>query len=170
MFKHCIFAFGNSIYSIFKFRHIYMQAKYKNILIGVLVVVVTLAAVAWYIFNDKYADTAERKAAYSVNAMDFIKEFEKNDSLTNKKYTEQIIAVNGTVSAIESADTTANIKFIDTTSGSYIIFAFQQQHMTEAKRLKEGEKVSIKGSCSGGTYSEILGTEYISFKRCAINK
>ena len=57
-----------------------MHAKYKNILIGVLVVVVTLAAVAWYIFNDKYADTIERKAAYTVNAMDFIKEFEKNDA------------------------------------------------------------------------------------------
>lgn len=147
-----------------------MKAKYKNILIGILVVAVTLFAVAWYIFNDKYADTIERKAAYTVNAMDFIKEFEKNDSLANKKYTEQIITVNGTVSEVQQVDTTANIKFIDTTSGSYIIFAFQQQHLAEAKQLKEGDKVSIKGSCSGGTYSEILGTEYISFKRCAINK
>lgn len=147
-----------------------MKAKYKNILIGILVVAVTLFAVAWYIFNDKYADTIERKAAYTVNAMDFIKEFEKNDSLANKKYTEQIITVNGTVSEVQQVDTTANIKFIDTTSGSYIIFTFQQQHLAEAKQLKEGDKVSIKGSCSGGTYSEILGTEYISFKRCAINK
>lgn len=147
-----------------------MKAKYKNILIGILVVAVTLFAVAWYIFNDKYADTIERKAAYTVNAMDFIKEFEKNDSLANRKYTEQIITVNGTVSEVQQVDTTANIKFIDTTSGSYIIFAFQQQHLAEAKQLKEGDKVSIKGSCSGGTYSEILGTEYISFKRCAINK
>lgn len=147
-----------------------MKAKYKNILIGILVVAVTLFAVAWYIFNDKYADTAERKAAYAVNAMDFIKEFEKSDSLANRKYTEQIITVNGTVSEVQQVDTTANIKFINTTSGSYIIFAFQQQHLAEAKQLKEGDKVSIKGSCSGGTYSEILGTEYISFKRCAINK
>lgn len=147
-----------------------MKAKYKNILIGILVVAVTLFAVAWYIFNDKYADTIERKAAYTVNAMDFIKEFEKNDSLANRKYTEQIITVNGTVSEVQQVDTTANIKFIDTTSGSYIIFTFQQQHLAEAKQLKEGDKVSIKGSCSGGTYSEILGTEYISFKRCAINK
>ena len=132
--------------------------------------VVTLVAIVWYIFNDKYADTAKRKATYTVNALDFIKEFEKNDSLANKKYTEQIIAVKGTVSEIEAADTTANIKFVDSTSGSYIIFAFQQQHMAEAKQLKEGDKVTIKGSCSGGTYSEILGTEYISFKRSAVNE
>ena len=147
-----------------------MKSKYKKILIGILVLAVAVAGTAWYVFTEKFTDTAERNAAYTVNAMDLIKEFEKNDSLANKKYTEQIITVNGTVSAIETADTTANIKFVDTATNSYIIFAFQQQHLAEAKQVKEGDKVSIKGSCSGGTYSQILGTEYISFKRCAINK
>jgi hypothetical protein len=68
------------------------------------------------------------------------------------------------------ADTTANIKFIDTTTGSFAIFAFQQQHLDEAKSVKAGDSVSIKGSCSGGTYSEILGVEKIDFKRSALNK
>ncbi|MFN8250004.1 MAG: hypothetical protein U0T68_13705 [Ferruginibacter sp.] len=147
-----------------------MKPLYKRILLIALVLFLVGAGVAWYIFTETFTDTAERKPEYTVEAMDFIKEFEKNDSLANKKYTEKIIAVNGTVSEIEAADTTANIKFVDTLSGSYIIFAFQQQHLAEAKLLKVGDKVSIKGSCSGGTYSEILGTEFISFKRAAINK
>ena len=147
-----------------------MSSKHKKILIGILVVIIAGTAFAWYILNEKFTDTAETKASYNVHAIDFIKEFEKNGTLANKKYTEQIIAVNGTISEIEAADTSANIKFIDTTSGSYIIFAFQQQHMAEAKQLKKGDKVTIKGSCSGGIYSEILGTGYISFKRCAVNK
>lgn len=147
-----------------------MKPLYKRILLIALVLFLVGAGVAWYIFTEKFTDTAERKPEYTVEAMDFIKEFEKNDSVANKKYTEKIIAVNGTVSEIEAADTTANIKFVDTLSGSYIIFAFQQQHLAEAKLLKVGDKVSIKGSCSGGTYSEILGTEFISFKRAAINK
>ena len=147
-----------------------MKPLYKRILLIALVLFLVGAGVAWYIFTETFTDTAERKPEYTVEAMDFIKEFEKNDSVANKKYTEKIIAVNGTVSEIEAADTTANIKFVDTLSGSYIIFAFQQQHLAEAKLLKVGDKVSIKGSCSGGTYSEILGTEFISFKRAAINK
>ena len=164
MFKHCIFA------SWFRKPKIYKMATYKKILLGVLVLGAIGAGVAWYIFTEKFTDTAERESAYTVEAMDFIKEFEKNDSLANAKYTEKIITVNGIVSAVEAADTTANIKFIEAGTGSYIIFAFQQQHLAEAKQLKEGDKVSIKGSCSGGTYSEILGTEFVSFKRCAVNK
>lgn len=147
-----------------------MKPTYKKILFGLLILAAAGAGLAWYIFNEKFTDTAERKASYTLNALDFIKEFEKNDSLANSKYIEKIIVVNGTVSEVETVDTSVNIKFIDSTTGSYIIFAFQEQHMKAAKQLKEGDLVAIKGSCSGGTYSEILEALFISFKRCAIEK
>jgi len=147
-----------------------MKSRTKKIGAFIIILVLAGATVAWYLFTDTFSDTAHRKVEFTVDAMDFIKEFEKDNKLANQKYTEKIIAVNGTVSEVESADTTTNIKMIDSESGSYIIFAFQQQHLADAKKLKAGDKVSIKGSCSGGTFSEILETELISFKRCAINK
>ncbi len=147
-----------------------MSKKGKWILAIVSILILSGAAVVWYIFNQEFSDTADRKVSFTVEANDFIREFETDSKLANQQYTEKIIAVNGIVSAVESADTTTNIKMIDTAKGFYIIFAFQQQHMADAKKLKEGDRVSIKGSCSGGTYSEILETWLISFKRCAINK
>ena len=144
--------------------------RYKKWLIALLVLVLTGAGVVWYLFNLKYDDTATVKPDYTVNAIDFIQEFRQNMTNANKKYSEKIIVVNGTISAIEAADTTANIKMIDTASGAYIIFAFQQQHLGDAKKMKEGDQVSIKGSCSNGAFSNILETEYITFKRCAVNK
>lgn len=147
-----------------------MKSKYKKIVTGIIVLVLAGAGIVWYIFTEKFTDTADRKADYTVNAMDFIKEFQQNNSLANKKYTEKIIIVKGIVSEIEPADTTVNIKMSDTATGDYVIFAFQQQHLAEAKKIKPGEEVSVKGSCSGGIYSEILETSYISFKRSALNK
>jgi hypothetical protein len=147
-----------------------LKPKYKKILLGLFIVLLAGAGVVWYIFTEKFTDTANRKSDFTVNAMDFIKEFRQNASMANRKYTEKIVVVNGIVSSIEAADTTANIKFADTSSGDYIIFAFQQQHLADAKKLKEGQQVSIKGSCSGGAYSQILGINYISFKRAALNK
>lgn len=142
----------------------------KKVLIGIIVLALVGGGSIWYIFNEKFSDTTGIKTDYTVNALDLIHEFEKNDSTANKKYSEKIVVVNGTVSEIESADTTINIKMADTTSGSYIIFAFQQQHLTEAKTIRQGDAISIKGSCSGGAYSEILETEFITFQRCALNK
>ena len=147
-----------------------MNPWLKKVLIGGLLLLLIGGAAVWYIFNEKFTDTSERKAAFTVNAIDLIHEFQKSDSLANKKYAEQIITVNGRISELEAADTTINVKMVDTLTDAYIIFAFQQQHLKEAKQFKEGDSVSIKGSCSGGIYSEILETEFITFKRCAVNK
>ena len=142
--------------------------KWLLLLIGIIVIVG--GAYVWYIFNLKFEDTSSEKATFTVNASSFIKEFEVNDTLANKKYAEKMIIVNGRVSEMESADSTTNIKMVDTLTDSYIIFAFQQQNLNDAKKLKVGDSVGIKGSCSGGTYSEILETTFITFKRCVINK
>lgn len=142
----------------------------KRILVTVLVLAVAFAGIYWYIATEKFADTKDRKAAYTVNAMDFIGEFQKDDSAANKKYRGKIIVVKGRVSQLEAPDTTTvNIKFIDTATGAYAIFAFQDIHLTEAKTIKEGDSVSIKGACSGVAYSEVLETKYIPFQRCVLN-
>ena len=142
----------------------------KKILIAGLILVVIGAIVVWFIFTQKFEDTSKQEAAYTTSAMDFIKEFAASDSLANKKYAEKIITVRGRISEMEAADTTINIKMIDTLTDAYIIFAFQQQNIEQAKQLKEGDSVSIKGSCSGGSYSEILETQFITFKRCVVTK
>jgi hypothetical protein len=142
----------------------------KRIWVSLLALVIIVAGVYWYIATEKFADTKERKPAFIVNALDFIHEFQENDSVANAKYADQIITVNGRVSEIEAADTTLNIKFIDTTTGSYAIFALQQQHLAEAKTVKKGDSISVKGSCSGSIYSEILDATAINFKRATLIK
>lgn len=142
----------------------------KKILASIIVLLLIGGGLAWYIFTQKFEDTAAAKADYTIQAKMLIDEFRKNDSAANKKYSEKIITVSGTVSAIEPADTTLNVKMADTSNGSYIIFAFQPQDFAAVKKVKQGDSISIKGSCSGGAYSDILETEFITFKRCSLNK
>jgi hypothetical protein len=142
----------------------------KKILIAFVALFLIGGAGFWYIMNEEYADTSNVKAAYTVNAMELIQEFQQGDSAANKKYAEQIVTVNGRISEIEAADTTANIKFTDTLTGSYVIFDFQAQHANDAKSLQVGDSVSLKGSCSGSIYSQLRKAHMISFKRAALNK
>lgn len=142
----------------------------KKLLLSGLVLILILAGIYWYVATEKFTATKDREAAFTVNAIDFIREFRKNDSAANAKYRDKIITLTGTVSALESPDTsTVNIKFIDTTTGDYAIFAFQEQYLSEAKSVKAGDKVSIKGSCSGSSFSSILDSYFIPFKRSTLN-
>ena len=140
------------------------------LLIGPIVVYIGFTFAKGFLENEKHADTLSTSADYTISAADLIKEFQASDSAANKKYREKILAVNGTISTLENPnDSTANIKFSDST-GSYAIFSFEGESVPEVKKLKAGDNVSLKGSCSGGMFSEILGIESITFKRCVLNK
>lgn len=141
----------------------------KKLLVVLLLLLLAGAGIVWYLFTKNFADTADLKPDYEVTALNLINEFKQNDSAANKKYSEKIITVHGRVTSVETADTTLNVRMEDA-SGSYIIFAFQQGEMSKLRKLKAGDSVAIKGSCSNGSYSEILETEFITFKRCSLNK
>jgi len=129
------------------------------------------AAVYFYYATLTHEDTASLKADYTVEAISFIKEFEKDYKTANTKYAEKIIAVKGIVTETEQpVDTTMNIKMTNTTTGSYIIFAFQNEDMVKAKKLKQGDKVKIKGSFGDGIYSEIKEAYFINFQRSTVEK
>ena len=147
-----------------------MKSWIKKLLIIAIAVVVLGAIAVWYIFNEKFTDTLKVDASYNVDAQSLLKEFTENDTLANKKYVEKIITVNGIISEVETMDSTINLKITDTITNAYIIFAFQNEQIEKIKLLKEGDKVSIKGSCSGGAYIDIAEAESVNFKRCVLNK
>lgn len=123
-----------------------------------------------YIMGETFSDTAGAKTDYTVSAADLIHEFMANDSTANKKYREKIISVQGAASDVEAkSDSSVNIKFADAT-GSYIVFSLGKDEYDKAKNIKAGDTLSLKGSCSGSVYSDILSTTSISFKRSTLNK
>jgi len=87
----------------------------KKVGLFFLVFIIVAVGWIWYVFNEKYADTTQITPAFSVTALDLIHEFEKNDSLANKKYVEKIMVVSGEVSEVEGVDSTVNIKMADST-------------------------------------------------------
>ncbi|MFM8592239.1 MAG: OB-fold protein [Sphingomonadales bacterium] len=138
------------------------------ILLAIVVMALAGGAVFYYVMTAQFADTTSEKPAYSISAMDLLGEFQQNDSAANKKYSEKIVAVSGLVSEVEGADTSATVKFVDTLTGSYLIFDFQSGASRQAAALQPGANVTLKGSCSGSIYSRLRNAHMISFKRSVI--
>lgn len=147
-----------------------LNKTWKKIVFGGLLLLLAGAGIYWYIATDTFRDTKDRKAAFNVQADSFIGEFVKDSKAANLKYTEKIVEVSGKVTATEAADSSINIKMAGNDGASYVIFAFQDKDMAEARAIKPGDLVSIKGSCSGGVYSSILESWSITFKRSTLSK
>lgn len=118
--------------------------------------------------TEKVAATQTLKVAYTVDAITLIQEFVTADSVANAKYREQIVEVTGIVSELNAKDSTATLSMADST-GSYVIFDFEKDQAAKVKAFKAGDKVVVKGLCSGSIFSEIMGTQTVSFKRSILN-
>ena len=118
--------------------------------------------------SEKTAATHTLTADHTVEALAFIHEFVTADSASNAKYKGKVLLVNGIISELNATDSTATLSMADST-GSYVIFDFEKAQAPRVKTLKTGDPVSVKGLCSGSIYSDILGTQTISFKQAIIN-
>lgn len=120
--------------------------------------------------SETHDDTDNVKADYTVSASELLTEFAANDSTANKKYREKIVSVTGIPSQVEvKTDSTVNVKFIGKTN-HYIIFPLDKSLFERSKNLTIDQSVSLKGSCSGSSYSMILDSTSIEFKRTTFNK
>lgn len=124
--------------------------------------------IAYYLFTETFENTKQVKAAHTVSALSFLKEFQDNDSLANATYRDRIIEVKGRISSIEWADTSANLKIESTGSGDYLIFDFQQEDARSTRTLQVGDSVAIRAACSGSIYSRILNSRSVQFKRATL--
>ena len=150
-----------------------MKGSLRKVITRVLIVIALLIIIGfgiiWYLFSKKFENTTTVKTDATIQSASLLQEFRLDLPAANNKYAEKIISVQGRISELEKADTTFNIKMIDST-GAYLIFALQADKRTESEKVNEGDSISIKGSCSGGSFSSILGIVYIPFKRCIIEK
>jgi hypothetical protein len=117
--------------------------------------------------SEKTAATDSLKATFNKDALQLIHEFVTADSASNAAYREQVMVVEGLVSELNATDSTATLSMADST-GSYVIFDFEKTAAKSVQSFQVGDRVKVKGVCSGSIYSDILETHTISFKQSII--
>ncbi|HLG41445.1 MAG TPA: hypothetical protein VI461_17325 [Chitinophagaceae bacterium] len=128
-------------------------------------VLILFAAAAWYIYkeyNRVHEDTADLKPDYSISAMQLIKDFESDEKLSNKKYWNKVIQVEGIVKEVKPDDRGLySIVLGDTSSMSSVRCSMDSVHNKEAASIQKGTATVMKGICTGFNADELLGSDVI---------
>jgi len=131
----------------------------------VLPLLLILAAAAFYIYKEytrTHKDTAKIKPDYTISATELLKEFEANEQVSNKKYWDKVIRVEGMVKELAKDDKGFySIILGDTASMSSVRCSVDSVHGNEAAAVKQGSIIAVKGICSGFNADEMLGSDVI---------
>lgn len=148
--------------------------KNKIVKYGIFIVLIGLLAgisVAVYMFNKPKRNIASAKPEYSVSADQLLTEFTRNEQAANAKYLSEasgkVIQVSGIIAEIEhKGDTTLNISLKGHANTSSINCSMEKAEIHRAVSLKVGDKVAIKGECTG--YLDI--TNEVQMVKCILEK
>ena len=123
--------------------------RYQIIILVGLGIVAVVATYGFNEYNRKLSDTRQLKAAFQIEAADFVRQFEANGSLATAQYSDKVIDVQGFVSSMDVTDTSGIVFLNDGNSQSSVMCQFGQKTFQEIKELGIGERVIIKGICTG---------------------
>jgi hypothetical protein len=139
----------------------------KIILLIVLIVIVAAGFYAYREYNRTNKDLKNLKADFAMDAAALIASFEKDSSSANKKYVDRLIAVSGNVKAIDAQGNPVVIALGEAGQMSSVQCSMDSTYVQEYKTIKEGDRLTVKGLCTGGRTEELFGTDVI-LNRCVL--
>ncbi len=129
---------------------------------GILIVAVAVFITWKWVFREAKTNVSSQKADISIDAATLVQNFETNEDSANVKYLNKIISISGIVDNLkENEDNiTVYVKNPDDMSG--VMCSFDKTTIDPAS-LKPGDKVKIKGICSGYLLDVVLN-------KCALDQ
>lgn len=107
------------------------------------------AAYGYYLFHKPHQSVSDLSPAFTLQSQMLVNSFEKDENAANKLYLGKIIEVSGIVSE-KSKDEKGKLNItLQGADMAGIGCVFEQASQTKAATLAEGQKVTIKGICTG---------------------
>ncbi|HRD51980.1 MAG TPA: hypothetical protein PKY96_04955 [Flavobacteriales bacterium] len=134
----------------------------------ILIGAVALAIGGWYgysEFNRGHADLSESKADFTLEADELLAAFVNDEAAANSQYVEKVVKVSGTIREVTNAGGTAPANVTLETDDEMAGIACEFKQGTLPAAWKAGDKVLVKGVCTGYTGGGMLPGDVI-LQRC----
>lgn len=146
-----------------------MVMKYKKIIPALVLIVI--AAGAFFYVNRKTQSLYASNADFEINAIKFLEEYSADQVLSDKKYLGKIIQVDGNLKDIEKSDK-GFLTFVlgDLTSMSSVRCSIDTTVVFDESAYPFGTAVSLKGECTGFNADDLgLGADIVLNRSIIIN-
>lgn len=129
----------------------------KKIIIAVALIAVVGGAIGLYMFNKPTSDTSRMNAEVSVEATEIMRSFSDDEEAANDDYLGKVVEVTGVVEKVGSNDDgTAVIHLVSGDLMGAVVCNMSKPLDELGSTINEGDRVIIKGVCSGYLMDVIL--------------
>lgn len=117
----------------------------RKIIIGVLILIVVVAGVGYYLYQEKVQNYGKGDADITITAKELIDAFEKDTTAAAKKFMDKKIRVTGTIKNLDSSA----IVLEEEGNASSVVVGLDERNKKDVSELKVGEAATLQGKYSG---------------------
>ncbi len=126
----------------------------KKIFLLLLALGIIGAGIGYYLYNKPVASLENKKPDVEVDASQLVAAYEADEKTANEKYLGKVVQVSGKIADITMEEGKKKV-FLETTNPMSMVI-FEMEDKSESGGLKTGDKVRMKGMCSGYLSDVIL--------------
>lgn len=133
-----------------------MNRKKIIILISILAVIITVSYIAISMYNKPHINVAKTAPGVSITSQDLLSDFLTDENQANAAYLDQIVQVTGNITGLDTTDGNAIVTLSHKNSFGSILCHLPLEESEKMISLKEGQKITVKGICTGYLMDVIL--------------
>lgn len=126
--------------------------KIKYVVIGVLVLILIGAGIGLKMFYKQHADVNKTEAAFKVEAIKLMDEFQKDENAATTKYSEKTIEIDGNLVAKNKLANGIDVLILENEMegiSCQLDSGWATANQAVIQALETGKPVKIKGVCKG---------------------
>lgn len=126
--------------------------KRKHWILTISILLIGALAYAYYQYNRKPASLKGQEAEISISADSLLSAFESDEAQANIRFLDKIVSIEGQIEDIEAAESVTTVSLI-TANPMSMILCQMEGNPTD---LEIGQEVRLKGKCTGYLFDVVL--------------
>jgi tRNA_anti-like len=122
----------------------------------ILVLAIIAALGGYYVYNKPVSGLEDTKPAFTMSSDELFTAFETDETAANKKFLGKVIEVSGTVQSVNHEQDGNTSVTLQTAGGMFGVICRLDSLNSSPQGITNGQKVSMKGECSGMLMDVVL--------------
>jgi hypothetical protein len=129
--------------------------KAKKIILILSLLIFLGGFIAYKMYNKPHVNVAETSSDVSLEAVKIVDDFSSDEIMANTTYLDKIVQVSGIINSIKTENETVIVALEGNSFGDVLCY-LSEESKTKVNTLKEGQRVTLKGICTGFLLDVVL--------------
>lgn len=129
--------------------------KAKKIILILSLLIFIGGFIAYKMYNKPHVNVAETFSDVFLEAVKIVDDFSSDEIMANTTYLDKIVQVSGIINSIKTENETVIVALAGNSFGDVLCY-LSEESKTKVNTLKEGQRVTLKGICTGFLLDVVL--------------